>query len=247
MNWSIKSQELKEYVNSKIPFFARGFVDKIIIKAAENIAAGRQAAEVEVADVVHAYLASTPKAMLGLMARAMTEKGIDIVSYGFKGKLEEKAFPIGEMMTEDEIAEFLNHAVTGRLGTSAGGRPYVVPLSFVYLKGKIYYHWFSYSGRKVQNIQENPYVCFEADEYTRDHLNYKSVIADGKISKVTDKREKTEVMRALAKKFPEYTTGAGHNKEIQEIVDKGFEAMVEAVEIYCIEIDHISGKKKGHL
>lgn len=128
-----------------------------------------------------------------------------------------------------------------------GGKPYVVPLSFVYLHGRVYYHWFSYEGRKVANVRENPAVCFEADEYTRDHLNYKSVIADGTIARVMERGEKAEVMRALAEKFPEYATGAGHNTEIQGIVDKGFDALVEAVEVYRIDIESITGKKKGWL
>lgn len=245
MKWTAQSQEFKKHVNSKIPFFVRGFVDKVITKVAEEIAAGRQAVEVEIPDVAKAYIANTPKPMYGLMIKAMKEKEIDPDSYGFSGKVEERKFPIGEPMTVEEVEDFLNHAVTGRLGTCAAGKPYVVPLSFVYLNGKIYYHWFSYSGRKIQNIKKNRNVCFEADESTHDHLSYKSVIADGKISRVTDKSEKFEVMHALAKKFPDYAIGESHNPEINEIVKKGFEAIAEAAEVYRIDIEHISGKKKG--
>jgi len=245
MKWSIESQELKKHINSKIPFFVRGFVDKVITKAAEAAAFRRQGTEVDISDVVNAYFANTPKPMKGLMVKAMKEKEIETDSYGFSEKVEERTFPIGEPMTKEEIEEFLNRAVTGRLGTCADGNPYIVPLSFVYLNGKIYYHWFSYSGRKIRNIKKNRNVCFEADKSTHDHLSYKSVIADGKISRVTDKSEKFKVMKALARKFPAYSTGEWHNPEINEIVRKGFEAIAEAAEVYRIDIEHISGKKKG--
>lgn len=247
MEWNGSAQELKGHVNARVPFFMRGFVDKIIARTAAEFAAQRHAAEVEVADVVRAYLANTPKAMQGLMAKAMEEQGIEPAAYGFEAKGEEQGFPIGEPMTREEIDAFLCHAVTGRLGTCAGGRPYVVPLSFVYLDGVIYYHWFSHDGRKARNIWENAAVCFEADEYSRDHLSYMSVIADGAIARVTGRSEKGAVMRALAEKFPEYATGAGHNEEIRGIVEKGFDALVDAVEIYRIVIDTISGKKKGKI
>lgn len=247
MNWSDDSRKLKRNVNARIPFFVRGFVDRTITRTAETIAAERRAAEVEVADVVRAYLANTPKAMQGLLTKAMKEQGIEPAAYGFEENGEEHSFPIGEPMTREEIDAFLDHAVTGRLGTFGGGKPYVVPLSFVYLDGMIYYHWFSHDGRKVRNIRENAAVCFEADEYSRDHLSYMSVIADGVIARVADRVEKGAVMRALAEKFPEYATGAGHNDEILGIVEKGFDALVDAVEIYRIDIDSIAGKKKGKI
>lgn len=246
MQWSPEAEKLKKEVNARIPFFVRGFVDKTVSKASEMIASARSAGSVEKEDVVEAYRANTPKAMQGLMARTLAESGVACpLPDGVR--VDEPDFQIGEPMTPEDIQAFLHHAVTGRLGTCAGGEPYIVPLSFVYLDGRIYYHWFTGEGRKIKNIRENSKVCFEADEYSRDHLNYRSVIADGTISRVVEIGEKEEVMRLLAAKFPEYATGASHNAEIQGIVDKGFEALVEAVEIYRIEIASISGKKKGHL
>lgn len=35
VKWSIESQELKKHINSTVPFFIRGFVDKVITKAVE--------------------------------------------------------------------------------------------------------------------------------------------------------------------------------------------------------------------
>ena len=39
--------------------------------------------------------------------------------------------------------------------------------------------------------------------------------------------------------------GREYDTEIQGIMDKGFESIVEAVEVYRIDIEHIRGKKKG--
>ena len=247
MNWSSDSAELKKHINAKVPLLIRSFVDRVITRSAEALARARGSERVEREDVIRSYGSHTPQAMRGLLLNAMKEKEIDPADFGFSDDREEKTFPIGEPMTREEIQDFLNRAVTGRLGTCADGQPYVVPLSFVYLRGSIYYHWFSDRGRKTQNIQKNSRVCFEADESTRDHVNYRSVIADGTIGRVTNTDEKTKVMRALAQKFPEYATCAEHDQQINEIVRRGFEAMVEAVEVYRIDIQHLSGKKKGHL
>jgi nitroimidazol reductase NimA-like FMN-containing flavoprotein (pyridoxamine 5'-phosphate oxidase superfamily) len=245
MEWSNEARSLKTHVNGKIPIFVRKFVDRVITKVAEEHAARNPARMVTVDSVVRAYLDSTPKAMNGLMVRALQEYGVNPETFGYTGEEEGAGFTIGEPMSPEEIEQFLAVTVTGRLGTSAGNRPYVVPLSFVYLDGAIYYHWFSYEGRKIDTIRENPRVCFEADEYTRDHLNYRSVIADGSIIRVEEKAEKAKVLQALACKFPEYATGAGHNAEIQGIITKGFDAMTESVEIYRIDIEAMTGKKKG--
>ena len=222
----------------------RGFVDRTITVSSETFAAHRKSPTVEIEDTVKAYIMNTPRAMAGMMKKALREKGVLTDSIEPEDNLEERDFPIGGPMSREEVEEFLHRKKTGRLGTCAKGRPYVVPLSYVYVDGKIYYHWFSYSGRKLDNIRENRNVCFEADESSHDHVSYRSVIADGRISSVTDKAEKAKVMRALAEKFPFYATGAGHNKEIDEIVKVGFDAMIEAVEIYRIDIERISGKKK---
>ena len=244
MKWDDSALQLKKNVISNVPFFIRAFVDKTVIRAAEAVCRDKGIGLVGRDDVAVAFVTCTPKAMKGLMFKTLKGEGVD-VSTSAGTDDDGPSFPIGEPMDKIEIEAFLAATVTGRLGTCADGVPYVVPLSFVYLDGVIYYHWFSYEGRKLQNIKKNLKVCFEADEYTRDHLNYCSVIANGTIRKVEEKQEKVKVMQSLARKFPEYATGTGHNREIQDIVDRGFEAIVDEVVIYGIHIETINGKKKG--
>jgi len=63
-----------------------------------------------------------------------------------------------------EVEEVLRCALVGRFGVCAGGLPYVVPVCFVYHRGRIYFHSAS-EGMKLDFIRCNPRVCFEVEEY----------------------------------------------------------------------------------
>ena len=91
----------------------------------------------------------------------------------------------------------------GDLGTVDNeGKPYVVPVSFKYIDGAIYM-FFDYDdrGEKVDNLRENPHVCFTVsaidppDSILQSIRSRKlsSVIARGKIERVTDEAEKIRV------------------------------------------------------
>lgn len=105
-------------------------------------------------------------------------------------------------------ATLLNEAMIGRLGTSLEGRPYVVPLSFVYHDGKIFFH-SAKTGKKMDHIAGNPRVCFEvdegelipADEACSIHWKLRSVIAYGTARVVNDHKEKVEALRLLVEKY----------------------------------------------
>ena len=64
-------------------------------------------------------------------------------------------------LTEAEIERLLHEQTVGRLGCSADGRTYVIPLSYVYDEGAIYGH--TSEGLKLQMIRHNPDVCFQVD------------------------------------------------------------------------------------
>ena len=65
----------------------------------------------------------------------------------------------------------------GRIGCSANGLTYVVPISYAYDNRYIYAH--SKEGMKIQMMRLNPMVCFEID--TMDDLeNWQSVVVWGR-------------------------------------------------------------------
>ena len=58
-----------------------------------------------------------------------------------------------------EMETFLKQEALGYLGLSIDGQPYVVPLNYAYLDGKILFHC-ALEGKKLDHIASNPAVCF---------------------------------------------------------------------------------------
>jgi nitroimidazol reductase NimA-like FMN-containing flavoprotein (pyridoxamine 5'-phosphate oxidase superfamily) len=79
-------------------------------------------------------------------------------------------------LTRRQIDAVLEGSTIGRIGVSADGRTYVVPVTYVYDGDAVYGH--SVLGQKIQMMRKNPEVCFEVDEVT-DMANWRSVIAQG--------------------------------------------------------------------
>jgi nitroimidazol reductase NimA-like FMN-containing flavoprotein (pyridoxamine 5'-phosphate oxidase superfamily) len=77
----------------------------------------------------------------------------------------------------EEIERVLRAEAVGRLACAAYGRPYVVPVSYVYRDGAIYGH--AAEGLKVHMMRANPSVCFEVD-HIEDLANWHSVVGWGR-------------------------------------------------------------------
>ncbi len=236
VKWSSEATELAERVDGKIPLFVRRMVTGIIRPQAEALAAGNGSDAVGVEHLREAYLLRTPRTMQSALRKVLDGSA----------EADSVTFPTGQLMTEEEIEAFLAEEGVGRLGTvSADGTPYVVPLSFVYEDGCIYYHWFRDDGRKAENIAATTRVCFEVDWCTKDQLSYKSVIADGTVEEVTELCEKSLILGLLEEKFPAYASGSGHSKAVRGVFDAGREAMVKAVRVFRIRVEQVTGKKKA--
>ncbi|HMK46248.1 MAG TPA: pyridoxamine 5'-phosphate oxidase family protein [Methanocella sp.] len=144
-------------------------------------------------------------------------------------------------MTLKSIRAFMNTATTGRIATiSPNGTPYIVPVYFVLEDDRIYIHC-SPEGKKLDHIQANPAVCFEADEEVeqvivpekpcKSNTYYRSVIATGKATIVEDPDQKARIISALTAKF-------SRGQRMGKIP-------ADAVERTCvieIMVDEISGK-----
>jgi uncharacterized protein len=81
-----------------------------------------------------------------------------------------------------EIEELLEREHVGRIGCISAGRPYVVPVCYVYRDGDVYGH--TMEGMKWRAMQAHPDVCFEV-ECVDDLTNWRSVIAWGRFEELT--------------------------------------------------------------
>lgn len=95
-------------------------------------------------------------------------------------------------LTEPEIDEVLKQNTLGHIGCTDGGRPYVVPVSYVFDGKNIIGH--SVEGLKVAIMRNNPLVCFEVDEM-KDFTHWKSVVLWGEFRELTEERERYQAMK----------------------------------------------------
>ncbi len=114
--------------------------------------------------------------------------------------------------------------------------PYSLPMSHVYVDGKIYFHGAK-EGHKNDAVKKYPKVSYcvmdkgvkEKDSWW---YTFKSVIVFGKIRTLTDNDEKIDRLTHLGDKF--FPT---HEETVEEI-----NRLLERTEVFEITIEHMSGK-----
>jgi uncharacterized protein len=67
-----------------------------------------------------------------------------------------------EMSDPEAIASVIRRSTVCRLGMTDGAQPYVIPMSFGYRDGAVYFH-SAPEGRKIDILRKNPRVCIEFD------------------------------------------------------------------------------------
>ena len=105
-----------------------------------------------------------------------------------------------------EMESILRQETLGFLGLCVGGQPYVVPLTYAYVDGKILFHCAK-QGKKLDLIRENPRVCFtvgkQFDTVVRHPQggqcaeNHDSVICYGTARILEDEMERWEALNAF--------------------------------------------------
>ncbi len=128
-------------------------------------------------------------------------------------------------LARDEIDEFLETQLVGRIGCQSEGRSYVVPVIYVYDGGSFYV--CSTEGRKLTMMRANPNVCFEVDEYDETGGGgWRSVIAEG----VFEELEGPAAARALARLAMRFVARTGRRgspaprdrrREVRRLPDPG--------------------------
>ena len=139
------------------------------------------------------------------------------------------------------IEEVLREQEVGRLATSVGDQPYVVPINYVYYDGRIVFHSHK-DGTKMANIAKNPKVCFEVDsgeivkaEKPCDFSwRYMSVVVNGRVKIISDPGERLAALRRISDK---YAPGKGKTLTADELAKNPQLILAEIV------IEEMTGKR----
>lgn len=148
-----------------------------------------------------------------------------------------------QLLSEQETLRVLKEGKTGIVGVLGDdGYPYTVPINYVSLEDKIYFH-SAKKGHKVDAIAKEPKVSMTVvekdDVVSREFTTYfRSIQLFGKAYVVEDEAERNVAFRALCEKF----SGADLDR-YEEIMSK--EAAAAA--IVRIDIEHITGKESMEL
>ena len=105
-------------------------------------------------------------------------------------------------MGETESHALLREKITGRLGCSDRGKPYVIPINYLFDDECIYIH--SLPGRKIDVLRANPNSCLQVDEI-KDSYNWQSVIAFGLYEEIVNRDERERILAKLFKRLPHLT------------------------------------------
>ncbi|MGB7631892.1 MAG: pyridoxamine 5'-phosphate oxidase family protein [Candidatus Deferrimicrobium sp.] len=116
-----------------------------------------------------------------------------------------------EIADRREIDEVIGKSTVCRMALVDGHLPYVVPLSFGYGGGVLYFHGAP-EGKKIELLRRNPNVCFEFDvdaEPIRSNsscgwtMRYRSVIGSGIASFIEDPPGKREALTCIMGHYAE--------------------------------------------
>ena len=145
----------------------------------------------------------------------------------------------GQQMSDDECIDILRNATSGTLAVLGdGGYPYAVPLSYVYVDGKLFFH-SALNGHKVDAIRNYDKASFcviaqdnvQPQKYT---TYYRSVIAFGHVHIIDNDEEKLQTARMLGIRY-----NPGDDGSLQKEMEKGFSRML----MIRFDIEHLTGKE----
>ncbi|MBQ7777734.1 MAG: pyridoxamine 5'-phosphate oxidase family protein [Oscillibacter sp.] len=147
-----------------------------------------------------------------------------------------------QSLSAEEIEQILSRNTAGVLAVSGDeDYPYAVPLSYVYLNGKIYFHGAKV-GHKIDSILRCDKVSFcvidqdkiVGEEYT---TYFRSVIAFGR-ARILEGEEKRKPLVELCEKYY-----PGH----LDITEPKVAGALERVGLIELDIEHVTGKQAAEL
>lgn len=142
-------------------------------------------------------------------------------------------------ITKEEAEEILKNGIYGVLTTvGEDGYPYGVPVNYVCDGVAVYFHCAKGCGRKLENLNFSPKAGFTvvgASEVLADKfaMKYESVVITGRVSEVTEGREK--IFKQLLIKY---------SGDYMEAGKKYMQAAGDSAGVYGLTIEEISGKAR---
>lgn len=143
----------------------------------------------------------------------------------------------GQQLSKEECEDILTNQPRGVLALLGDyDFPYAIPMSHVFVNGKIYFHGANKGHKKdaVINYSKCSYCVLDDGVKARDSwwYTFRSVIVFGRIKILTDIDEKIEALTYLGDKF--FPT---HEDTVDEI-----DRLLDRTAVYEITIEHMSGK-----
>ena len=144
-------------------------------------------------------------------------------------------------ISEEACIELLKNQKRGVLSVLGDDDyPYAVPLSFIYLNGKLYFH-SAKNGHKidaVRNYEKASFFVIDRDQIVPEKFttHYRSVIAFGKVRLIEEVEEMRSIATALAMKY---------SGDFAEQIPNEFKAYVNNLVIIEMTIEHMTAKGTG--
>jgi nitroimidazol reductase NimA-like FMN-containing flavoprotein (pyridoxamine 5'-phosphate oxidase superfamily) len=114
-----------------------------------------------------------------------------------------------EITDPEAIVSIIRRSTVCRLGMSDDGQPYVIPMSFGYQDGAVYFHCAP-EGRKIEILRKNPRVCIEfdvdcllktGDSACKWGFHFNSAIAFGVAAIIEDSTEKQAALDIIMRQY----------------------------------------------
>ncbi|MBQ2106619.1 MAG: pyridoxamine 5'-phosphate oxidase family protein [Lachnospiraceae bacterium] len=146
-----------------------------------------------------------------------------------------------QLLPEETVVEMLQRNTSGTLALLGDDDyPYAVPLSFIYLNGKLYFH-SAKNGHKidaVRNYEKASFCVIDRDQIVPEKFttHYRSVIAFGKVRLIEEVEEMRSIATALAMKY---------SGDFAEQIPNEFKAYVNNLVIIEMTIEHMTAKGTG--
>lgn len=142
-----------------------------------------------------------------------------------------------QQLSDEECVDILINEPRGVLALLGDDDyPYALPMSHVYVDGKIYFHGAK-SGHKNDSIKRHSKVSYcVTDKGVKAEdswwYTFKSVVVFGKMTTLTDMDDKIDKLTHLGNKF--FPTQKETEDEISRLLDK--------TEVFEITVNHMTGK-----